>query len=377
MTPAASPPAPRWLLAGSGAIGSLLEALLPTDLEIVFADADRVAPENLGIAAFAEGDLHRAKADVLAERYRGRGGLGRALLGDVAYSLRPGLVRTLAGAVLALDGPRAIESATRALWGDARPGLPVVALGCGGEGHEGAQARVFAVPGGCAVCGFGEALRRGAARGDRTSCAAATAPRASAASARSAAALGARLVRGLRAGDETLVHSRFQLDARGLESRVRLPAAPSPRCPVPHGDPVAAGAGAGTARVPLGGGIHEVSVGELAARAVALLGEDAEIVLEGRALPMVGLACRGCGRLSAAPPILLPAAVRSAKACDCLDPLFPLGTRARIGARELLRSEARSLLLADWGAGPGDEFTCAGDRGEVRLACDLADGDLG
>src|SRR5437763_11480364 len=90
------------LIAGCGAIGSFFAALLGVSVRATFADVDRVMRENLGVADYTAGDLGREKAAVLAARRRGQGGVGRALVGDLRYTLRHGLERALDCAVLYL-----------------------------------------------------------------------------------------------------------------------------------------------------------------------------------------------------------------------------------------------------------------------------------
>src|SRR3989442_4416849 len=83
------------LIAGCGAIGSRFAALLGLSARATFADVDHVTPESLGVADYTAADLGREKAAVLAARRRAQGGVGRALIGDLRYTLRPGLTRAL------------------------------------------------------------------------------------------------------------------------------------------------------------------------------------------------------------------------------------------------------------------------------------------
>ena len=115
------------LVAGGGAVGSHVVRRLPAGVAVTVADLDVVLPENVGIGSFATADLFHPKATLLAARHRARGGVGRALPGDVRYTLRPGLAASLDVAVLALDNPAAIRDAAHALWVGGRAGLLVLA----------------------------------------------------------------------------------------------------------------------------------------------------------------------------------------------------------------------------------------------------------
>jgi molybdopterin/thiamine biosynthesis adenylyltransferase len=221
------------VVAGSGAIGSRFAAHVDRAERVVFLDADRVTVENLGIAAFTERDLGLPKAEVLAERRRATGLSAGALDGELRYVLRPGLVRALDAAVLCLDNASAIRDAADAIWSDARPGIPVVVLGCGAA-DGGYQARLFRAGGSCPVCLMSDSERRAMGRHGTTGCSAvATAPRASLHAAEAAAVCGAAVLARFRAGEHDLADCRVQRDgAAGSEYRIRMPATPSPRCPV-------------------------------------------------------------------------------------------------------------------------------------------------
>jgi hypothetical protein len=348
------------LVVGCGAIGSRLEAHADPALALVFADNQRVLPENLGIAAFAEGDLFQEKAEVLAARRRGRGGVACALAGDVRYALRPGLARALAAAVLCLDNPSALRDAAEALW-EAGPGeLPVLVLTCGAGSEH--QVRLFVRPGPCPVCLFGTAERHADRLAQGVSCVDTTAPRASAAAAEAAAEAGAAVLARWLAGDRTLANCRLQHDAGpGAAYVIRMPAAASPHCPVAHG-------GACERAEHLGGTVSAVAVGALAERALARAGDDAAFVLGRRGVPLGGLYCPRCRAMAPAPLLLLPAA-RAVRFCGCGEAPRPLAERSTIAARELLAPAVASLTLARWGAGHGDEFLVTGRRGRVRLCC--------
>lgn len=360
-------------LIGGGAIGSRFEAAFCEPAAgITFIDNQRLQPENLGGGAFGETDLFQDKARVLAARRRARPGVGRALCGDVRYALRPGLVRALDAAVLALDNPTAVRDATAALWAGGSSPLPVLALTCGGA-EGGYQARLFVRPGLCPVCLFGEADRRADCLGSGSSCVDTSAPRASAAAAEAAARAGAAILARWRAGDYGLANCRVQCDANQGEAYViRMPQTLSPRCPVTH-------CGVGDWRdsiEELGGAIAAVMVGTLAERAITCVGDDAEIVLDRRAVPLGGLYCPRCRAISTARPLLVPAALATWQACACGWTPRPLGECSTLSARELLGSEVAALSLAAWGAGHGDEFVATGRNGRVRLRCTFEWSDL-
>ncbi len=352
------------LVAGVGAIGSRLARRTDVTTRLTCLDAERVAPENVGVAAFDGDDLGAAKAAVVAARHRARGGVARPLTGDLRYLVRPGLVRALAGACLCLDNPRAIRDAAEALWIDARE-IPIVMLTCGGAAG-GWQARVF-VPGGpCPVCLFGEAERRAARAAEGVSCADTTAPRAAADAAEAAAGAGIEILEHWRAGDRSLVNCRVQCDPGGEPFIVRMPAEASRGCSAGHArsvDDIDVEA--------LGGSVEAVTVADLAERALARCGADAEILLGRRAVPTAGLYCPACPGFAAALPRLLPAAIAAARLCDCDIAPRPLGLRTSVGARELLDPALAPLALRAWGAAPGDELLAEGSRGRVRLAADF------
>jgi hypothetical protein len=351
-------------LLGCGAIGSRLAVHLPATADALCIDDQVVAQENVGIASFTEADLQKPKARVVAAQRRAAGGRARALVGDVRYLVRPGLARHLAAACLCLDNRAAIRDACAALW-SGRPGLPVFVLTCG-SGRE-YQVRACITPRTCPVCTWTANERDDVAPAYVATCADTTAPRASAAAAEAAARAGARLVAAVLAGDRDAIGLRLQCDG-GDEYAIRMPEAPSAACPIPHGDPGPIES--------LGGAIDHITVGGLAARVLAHAGDDAEILLGRRAVPLGGLFCTVCRRFAAAPQRLLPAAFRQ-KICACARPkLRPLGERTRLGARELLAAPEASLTLAAWGAGAGDVFEAVGARGRVRLGCDLGRHDL-
>jgi ThiF family len=367
------------LLAGCGAIGSRLARVVaagvlgrgPRSVNVTFADYERVEPENVGVAAFSPADVFRPKGETLAARHRARGGVARVLGGDVRYSLRPGLARALDAAVLCLDNPAALQDASAALWCGGRPGLPVLVLTCGGapeddDGGVGYLARLFVTPDRCVSCAFGEAERSAARLEVGTSCSATTAPRASAAAAEAAARGGAAILAGWLDGDRSLVGCRIQRDADDRDPWVaRMPFEPSRACPVHHETRLRA-----PARVAaLGGSIATVTVGRLAEAACAAVGEDAEIVLGRRIIPLGGLYCSRCRAFTGAPPLLLPAAQAAAPSCGCGEPSRALGGRTTVSARELLEPTLAARSLAAWGAGHGDEFRAAGRKGDALLRC--------
>jgi hypothetical protein len=348
------------LLAGSGAIGSRVAAALD-DLEVALTLLDRetVALENLGIAAFGEGDVGASKAKVLAARRRARGRVARALEGDLRYTFRPGLARAVDAAILCLDNATAILDAALVLW-EAPSGLVVLVVTCGGA-KPAYQVRLCVTGSTCPVCVFGAAEWEADRRAARVSCADTTAPRAAAAAAEAAAQAGLALLASWRAGDWTHANCRIQCDPGGAEYVIAMPA-PRPRCPIPHAPsprPIA----------DLGGTIASVTVGALAERAIACVGDDAELLLGRRAVPLAGLYCPRCRAVAPATPFLLPAALAAARPCACGEPLRALGQRHTIGAQELAHLGVASLSLAAWGAGHGDEFLVAGRRGRARLRC--------
>jgi molybdopterin/thiamine biosynthesis adenylyltransferase len=350
------------LLAGCGAIGSRFEAAFDdVQAALLCADRDVVAPENLGIAAFDEEHVGGDKAAVVARRRRRRGGTAWALCGDIRYTVRPGLVEALDAVVLCLDNPTAIRDAAEVVWGARVAALPVLVLTCGGEG--GYLARLFVTPGTCPVCLFGEELHRADLHGVATSCLDASAPRASAAAAEAAARAGAELLVKWRSGDRSLVNSRLQCDAENDRVlAVRMPSAPSPRCPVAHDR-------GRTDVLELGAPAAEVTVGEIAALAIARAGGDARIELGRRAVPLRGVYCPTCRRITEPPSLLMPAALDAGRACACAAVPRPLGQRHTIAAFELFAPGLASRSVAAWGAGHGDEIVARGWRGEVRLRC--------
>jgi hypothetical protein len=355
---------PEVLVPGAGAIGSNIEAAI-ADLPVActFVDRQAYSDENRGVALVSEADIGRPKAAVLAARRRARGRVARALHGDVRYTIRPGLARSLAATIVAVDSATALRDLAEAFWSPpAARGLFLVVT-CGGESNgAGWQARAFVPPGLCATCLFGAAEREADRLAQRASCYDTTAPRAAAAAAEAAARGAAAILARWLGGERALAGCRIQRDAGGGEYVIRMPAAPSPGCPVPHprpDDPL-------EPREDLGGSVAEVPVARLAERALALAGEQAEIDLGRRALPLGGLYCPCCRALSPAQPLLLPAAQAAARACSCGELPQPLGERHTVGARELLA--LGPLSLAAWGAAPGDEFSVVGRR-RVRLTC--------
>jgi hypothetical protein len=99
---------------------------------------------------------------------------------------------------------------------------------------------------------------------------------------------------------------------------------------------------------------------------MAVAGENADILLGRRALPLGGLYCARCGAFSPASTLLMPAAQSAARPCGCGGTPRPLGERHEVSAREI--AAVGNVSLRDWGAGPGDEFLVVGRR-RVRLAC--------
>ena len=354
------------LVAGCGAIGWYFAALLDLSDGATFGDVDRVMPENLGVSGFTAEDLGKEKAAVLAGRRRAQGGLGRALVGDLRYTLRPGLARALGCAVLCLDNARAVRDVSEVLWPAGSGHRLVLVLTCGRKAQY--QVRLLDGLGPCPVCFFGAGERHADRTAEGATCSATSAPRASAAAAEAAARAGAELLARWRAGERSLANCRIQRDAAGAEAyTIRLPAAPSPGCPVPH-------SGSSDAHEPLGA-IAEVTVGVLVERAIGCAGDDAVLLLGRRAVPLAGIYCPDCRRTHPAPLRLLPAA-QAARPCGCTAPLRPLGERNAVSARELLVPALASLTLAAWGAGHGDEFVVAGRKGRVRLCCRFEWGDL-
>ena len=354
----------RLLVLGCGAIGSRLPAHLPADVDLLCVDRERVASENVGVGAFTSADVLAMKATVVAAGYRARGGVARALVGDVRYAVRPGLVRAVDLVVVSLDNKSAILDACVAVWA-ARPDLPVLILGCGAD--LGYQVRVSVTPAACPACTWSEAERFEEAPGETASCADTSAPRAAARAAEAAAAAASQVIAALAAGDRRMVGRRLQSDG-GREFVLNLPPAPSSGCPVPHlpGD---------RRCEPLGGSIDTVTVGTLATRALLTAGADAEILLGRRALPLGGLYCPRCRRTGPAPLRLLPAAAAGFAPCGC-GSARPLGVRTSTPAAELLAAPAAALTLAAFGAGHGDVFVVAGGKGSATLEASFTWSDL-
>src|SRR5439155_921952 len=116
----------------------------------------------------------REKAAVLAARRRARGGVGRALVGDLRYTLRPGLARALACAVLCLDNARALRDAADVLWSAGSGPRLVLVLTCGSEAQY--QIRLFDGLGPCPVCFFGAGERHADRTAEGATCSATAAP---------------------------------------------------------------------------------------------------------------------------------------------------------------------------------------------------------
>jgi hypothetical protein len=362
----------RILLAGVGAVGSRVAALLsPENFCAAFADDQKVAGDNVGVADYAADDVDHDKAVVCARRFRARGGEANALVGALRYTLRPGFARALDAAVLCLDNATAIFDATGVLWHTAAAAeLPVLALTCGSNGAS-FLARQYVRPHVCAVCLFGAAEREADRRVTSNTCTDTSAPRASAQAAQAAAAMGVEMLQKWFAGDRSFANRRIQHDGR-QQLTVRMPAEPSPWCVV-HGSMAECRGGM---TVDLGGSIAQIQVGQLAEAALAHAGRDAELRLDRRAIPLAGLYCTRCRRISAAPFRLLPAARAAWQACGCGAALQPLAERHVIRACELLDPEVAALSLAAFGAGHGDEFEAVSARGRLRLACSFDWSDL-
>jgi hypothetical protein len=352
------------VLLGCGAIGSQVEEVCPVDgVALTCVDREVVAPENLGVAAYGPDDVGRAKATVLAARRSARGGVGRAVVGDLRYVARPALLAAAAAIICCLDNPTALHDAAVAIWAGAAAGVPVLVLTCGGDARPGWLARLFVTPGRCVACTFGRAEReadRRAAGG--TSCGQTSAPRAGAVSARAAAEAGAHVLTRWLAGDRSLANCRLQDDGAGAYV-ARMPADRSRHCTA-HDDesPIIA----------IGGSIATLTVGVLGARALACAGDDAVIALGRRTVPLGGVYCPACRAVWGSPPVLLPAALARPRPCACPLAPRPLGERSVLGARELLALEGGTLGLAGFGAAPGDEFVAVGRAGRVRLRCAFA-----
>jgi len=393
---------PLVLVGGCGAVGSWLIPSLDETVALLCADRDIIAPENLGVAAFdaaahldpqraqharrsadpqrsadaqnaadvtdasgASPLLGRKKAEVVAERHRARGGWAYALHGDVRYTLTPGLASRLDAAVVCFDNASAFRDVSEVLWSAARPGIPILAVTCGGGDDEHWQVRLFATGGLCPACMQSPAERQEGTSSTRASCAAAEAPRASARAAEAAGRAGASLLARVMAGERSLVGRRLQRDGREAAPwSVRMPEAAVPGCPIPHGRE--------TWRIEeLLQGVDDLTVGALAERARDLAGMDATFVLGRRALPLAGFTCPQCKHASGAPELLLPAAAALARACDCPGVLRPLGERRTITAHELVGGPMRDTSLRAWGASPGDGFLVTGAEATVELRCRL------
>jgi hypothetical protein len=265
--------------------------------------------------------------------------------------------------LVALDNPTAIRDVVEVLWDGAVAHLPLIVMTCGnaatGGGH---QVRVF-LPARdrlCPCCLWGDAERQADGEGRGASCAVTSAPRASAEAAEAAAGAGLRVLARWLDGDRTLAGTRTQCDGAGRpEYAIRLPAAPMGGCPVAHHAQT-------ETIIALDGTVDTLTVGALAERALASAGADAELLFGRRSLPMVGMSCPRCGRFTAAPLRLMPAATAS-RQCGCGSALAPVATRSRVGARELLASDAAPLTLRAFGSGPGEELLAVGSRRTVRL----------
>jgi hypothetical protein len=346
-------------LIGCGAVGSYMEAACAElGIGLSCVDLDVVTDDSIGVASYGVTEIGQSKARVLAARRRGRGGVAHALHGDVRYVIGPSFARGLSAAVLCLDNPGAILDACSVLWRGARERL-VLLLACGNASRPGYLARHFVTPDACAACLNGAAARRAiemALAG--ASCTDTSAPRASAASAAAAARAGGAFLGRWLAGDRSLAHCRVQSDG-GEEYVVRMPRTPSDGCDVPHHD-----CGPG---IELGGTIATLSVGTLAERARAAAGEDAEILLGRRGIPLDGLYCPACGVRWDSPPLLVPAAVAAPRPCACAVTPRPLGERHAIAASELDDLDGGALTLRAWGAAHGDEFLAVGSAGQARL----------
>jgi molybdopterin/thiamine biosynthesis adenylyltransferase len=348
------------LLAGCGAVGSWFEDACAVGVALTCADDERVSVENLGVAAFCSADLGRDKAIVLAARRRDRGGVGRGLRGDVRYTVRPGLVRAVGCVVAGVDNPTALYDLADTLWTAGSTDVPLLVLTCGAE-TGGYQVRCFVPPGPCPVCLWGSVERHADRLALGTSCVDTTAPRASAAAARAAGDAGTRMLERWRSGDRSLANQRIQHDGgAGGEFTVRMPGVPSPACPIRHVPP-------SDDREDLDTSVLTLTVGELAARALAIVGDDAELVLGRRGVPLAGFYCPTCRKVAPAELCLLPAAEAAVAPCGCGAPRRPFGVRHSVSAVELAGSAVAGRPLASWGAGPGDEFVFVGSHGQVRL----------
>jgi hypothetical protein len=345
---------------GGGAIGSRVVALLPGAIVPCVLDNQLVRPENLETSRFAAEDCFQPKAIAAAARRVATGAAARAIHGDVRYAASAGLARAISALLVCLDNVTAIRDAVETVWGAGIRDLPMIVLGCGNASTGGGyQARVF-VSGrerACPICNWGRAERDADRAGSGASCAITSAPRATAEAAEAAAVLGVRLLERWLDGDRSAAGMRIQGGGAGGEYAVRMPAAPAARCPVPHHPPT-------EVAIDLDGGIDALTVGALAERARAAVGDDAEIVLGRRAVPMVGMSCTKCHLVGPAPLRLLPAAAGS---CACGGELGPIATRSRVSVRELLAPDVAPLTLRGFGCPPGDELLAVGARGAARL----------
>src|SRR5262249_45476400 len=159
---------------------------------------------------------------------------------------------------------------------------------------------------------------------------------------------GVRVLLRWLAGDRCLAATRHQRDSDAPEYLIRMPRHPLPGCPVPHHPDEAR-------PVDLDRGIDELTVGEVAERLVAEAGDDTTLLLGRRSIPMLGMECLRCRRVSPAPLRLLPAAVGE-RGCSCAEPCRPLATRSQVGVRELLVPEVAKITLRRFGSGPGEEI---------------------
>ena len=358
-------------LLGAGAIGSRVAALLPRAFGCTVVDNQHVLPENLDTSRFEPEDCFRPKATVTAARRGASAGGARALHGDVRYAVRPGLVRALDAVLLCLDNPTAIRDVTEAVWDAGIAGIPLLVLTCGNAATRGGyQVRLFLAgrDRACPCCLWGQGERDADRRARGASCAVTTAPRASASAAEAAAEAGVRVLLRWLDGDRGAVGARVQRDGDGAEYVIRMPASPVAGCPVSHHPET-------VLQVDLGGGIDAVTVGAVAERAIAEAGDDAQILLGRRAVPMMGLTCPRCRVLTAAPLRLLPAAT-SSRQCECPGTLQPLATRSQVGAHELVAPDSAGLTLRQFGSGPGEELLAVGSRGAVLLRTSFEWGEI-
>jgi len=123
--------------------------------------------------------------------------------------------------------------------------------------------------------------------------------------------------------------------------------------------------------IDLDGAVDAVTMDTIAARALAVAGDDAEIHFGRRAIPMLGMSCPRCHVVTSALLRFLPVAA-TMRRCDCGSPLVPLATRNRVSARELASSDAAAVTLRALGGAPGDELLVVGSRGAARLRTTFA-----